>query len=169
MHDWGLDTDLDYYENRWDHQLCSLFGMQGGISWVMFPYSQLAFLSRDLDKVKWTAVVYSMKSAPRYCQTLQKRLKMPGSKTNQLKKMKADLGVTIENIYPMTTTLLWARTSSLKALFRNRKYQCRHKWKWNAFTHLSKCKTKPVVLSLMLPYADSYVLLSRKIPSVMDL
>ena len=37
------------------------------------------------------------------------------------------------------------------------------------YSYLSKCKTKPVVLSLMLPYADSYVLLSRKIPSVMDL
>ena len=37
------------------------------------------------------------------------------------------------------------------------------------YSYLSKCKTKPVVLSLMLPYADSYMLLSRKIPSVMDL
>ena len=52
------------------------------------------------------------------------------------KKMKADLDATIENIYPVTTTLPRARTSLLvlKALFRNRKYQCHHKWKWNAFT-----------------------------------
>ena len=129
LRDWGLDTNLDYYENGWDHQLCSLFGIQGGISRV---------ISRYLDKVKWTAITYSnevlIDTAHRYCQTLQKKLNMPGSKTNQLKKMTADLDVTIENIYPMTTTLLWARTSLLKALFRNRKYQCWHKWKWNAFT-----------------------------------
>ena len=37
------------------------------------------------------------------------------------------------------------------------------------YSKLSKCKTKPVVLSLVPPYADSYVLPSRKIPTVMNL
>ena len=36
------------------------------------------------------------------------------------------------------------------------------------YSNLSKCKTKPVVLSLVPPYADSYVLPSRKIPNVMN-
>lgn len=34
---------------------------------------------------------------------------------------------------------------------------------------LSKCQTKPVLLSLISPYADSYVLPSRNIPAVMSL
>ena len=39
----------------------------------------------------------------------------------------------------------------------------------NFYSNLSKCQTKPVVLSLVPPYADSYVLPSRKIPTIMDL
>ena len=37
------------------------------------------------------------------------------------------------------------------------------------FCELSKCQTKPILLSLMSPYADSYVLPSRNIPTVMSL
>lgn len=39
----------------------------------------------------------------------------------------------------------------------------------NFYFNLRKCQTKPVVLSLVPPYADSYVLPSQKILSVMDL
>ena len=39
----------------------------------------------------------------------------------------------------------------------------------NFYSELSKCKINPVVLSLIPPYADSYVLPSHKIPIIMDL
>ena len=39
----------------------------------------------------------------------------------------------------------------------------------NFYSNLSKCKSKPVVMSLITPYAQSYVLPSRKIPTLMDL
>ena len=39
----------------------------------------------------------------------------------------------------------------------------------NFYDELSKCKTKTIVLSLVPPYADSYVLPSSKIPTKMDL
>ena len=37
------------------------------------------------------------------------------------------------------------------------------------FGKLSLCKTKPVLLSVVQPYADSYVLSSRRIPTVPNL
>lgn len=37
------------------------------------------------------------------------------------------------------------------------------------YSNLSKCKSKHVVMSLITPYAESYVLSSQKIPTLMDL
>ena len=85
------------------------------------------------------------------------------------KKMKADLDATIENLSndlqssagsnvftesPVQKPEVPAPTQAEMECF---------------YSDLSKSKTKPVVLSLIPPYTYSYMLLSGKIPSVMDL
>ena len=83
--------------------------------------------------------------------------------------MKADLDATIENLSNDLQSSAGSNVFTESPVQKPEvpaPTQAEMEWFYSA---LSKSKTKPVVLSLIPPYAYSYVLLSRKIPSVMDL
>lgn len=85
------------------------------------------------------------------------------------RKMKVDLHEMIENL---TDDLQLSGISKVSAESSAPKPEIPAPTKTemeNVYSYLSNCQTKPVVLSLVPPYVDGYVLPSRQIPTVMDL
>ena len=81
------------------------------------------------------------------------------------KKMKADLDETVENLNKGIQVEVFTKSPVQKPEVPVPTQAEMAKF----YLDLSKCKTKPVLLSLVPPYADYYVLPSRKISTVMDL
>ena len=81
------------------------------------------------------------------------------------KKMKADLDETVENLNKGIQVVVFTKSPVQKPEVP----VPTQAEMANFYLDLSKCKTKPVLLSLVPPYADYYVLPSRKISTVMDL
>ena len=85
------------------------------------------------------------------------------------KKMKADLDATIENL-PDDLQLSADSKIFTESPVQKPEVPAPTQAEMESFySEISKCQTKPVLLSLVPPYADSYVLPSRKIPTIMDL
>ena len=85
------------------------------------------------------------------------------------KKMKADLDATIENLPEDLQLSADSKVFTESPVQKPEVPAPTQAEMKNFYSELSKCKTKPVVLSLVPPHADSYVLPSRKIPTIMDL
>ena len=82
------------------------------------------------------------------------------------KKMKADLDATIENLPEDLQLSVDSKVFTESPVQKPEVPAPTQAEMENFYSELSKCKTKPVVLSLVPPYADSYVLPSRKIPTI---
>lgn len=81
------------------------------------------------------------------------------------KKMKADLDANIDRLPEMLETT----TNQKEKITTKSQVPAPSEPEMDTlFCELSKCQTKPVLLSLISPYADSYVLPSRNIPAVMS-
>ena len=78
------------------------------------------------------------------------------------KKMKTDLGATLERVLDVSQVNNLAEDS--------KSVPAPSEEEMNSFyAELNKCKFKPIALSLVPPFAESFVLKSREIPTVQDL
>ena len=85
------------------------------------------------------------------------------------KKLKGDLDETIKNLYEKLELSGISKRQNESAVLKPEVPAPSRVEVEEFYSKLSKCNSKPVVLSLVPPYAKSYVLPSRNISTVMDM
>lgn len=122
----------------------------------MFTHSKCAFLFRSVDENKWQIIVYASKILVAYA-------RVQDINFTSAKKMKADLDEKIANISDFPFTNSSPQQAATKKIPEPTEAEM------DAFyAELSKCDIKPIALSLIPEYADSFVLKSRTVPTIFD-
>ena len=137
----------------------------------MLSHSQCFILSRGLDKDKWSAFVYPGHMHVAFASYVKQvdYARVRNINFTSAKKMKSDLDASIDNV-PNDSFLVDYKPDLPVAKKLSKEIPAPSKAEMDQFyAELSKSKNKPIALSIIPEYAESYVSKSCSVPTIKDL
>ena len=157
---------LGYHGKRRNNFVCTLLRLQGWPGRNLFAYSKRAILSGSVDKNKWQTCLHASEvlvALPIYVKHVEYE-KVREINFTSARKMKNDLDAKIENLSNVSSPDNSAKGNVSKEIPVPSKPEMD-----TFYAKLSKSCGKPIALSLIPVYADSYILKSRGVPTISDL
>lgn len=157
---------LGYHGKRRNNFVCTLLRLQGWPGRNLFAYSKRAILSGSVDKNKWQTCLHASEVLVAFtylCKQVE-YVKVREINFTSARKIKNDLDAKIENLSNVSSPDNSAKGNVSKEIPVPSKPEMD-----TFYAKLSKSSSKPIALSLIPEYADSYILKSRCVPTISDL